>query len=100
LEFVALPLCPPALDRSRGPAEVRAPVPCPAAPLRPGYVHMVPFAAVRCNSREVPMLPITTVASASYRLFGNTPILDHVSIRRLAATAAPKPYLPAVNIAR
>jgi len=55
MEFVALPLCPPALDRSLRPADVRAPVPCPAAPLRPGYVQMVPLAAVYRNSRVVPI---------------------------------------------
>src|SRR5579863_626185 len=73
MEFVALPLCPPALDRSLRPADVRAPVPCPAAPLRPGYVQMVPLAAVYRNSRVVPIAlllpspPLVTGLLGSYR---------------------------------
>jgi hypothetical protein len=58
MEFVALPLCPPALNRSRCPADVCTPVPCPVAPLWPDYATILPSAAVRRNSREVPISPL------------------------------------------
>jgi len=103
MEFAALPLCPPAplevgvLPFAR--CSARAPVPRPADPLRPGYLQMVPSAAVHRNSREVPMLPITTVPSASYRLFGHIQARDRVSIRHPAPVSAASPCGLSGNVA-
>jgi hypothetical protein len=100
LEFVALPLCPPALDCCRCRKDAGAPVPCPAATLRPGYVQMVPSAPVRRNSREVPISPL---------LLSHPPVTGflvpfarpgHVPIRHPPRVSASRLPCPSGNVAR
>jgi len=45
------------------------------------------------------MLPITTVPSASYRLFGHIQAHDRVSIRHPAPVSAAQPFGPSGNLA-
>jgi hypothetical protein len=89
--------CAPRIGLQPLPADVCAPVPCPAAPLRPGYAYMVPSTGVRRNSREVPISLLLLLRPPVTAFFGPIKALEDVSTRHGHRMPPQRFYCPGGN---